>query len=65
MGYPNCWIPAYFNMNRELLKRDRSKPMTHYPERPGVLPPLNLFQNRVGLASGHREGEGWGKTRLF
>ncbi|MCT7981178.1 hypothetical protein [Laspinema olomoucense] len=52
-------------MNREPLQRDRSKPMTHYPELSSVLTPLTLFQGRVGLGSRNHEGYGWGKTRLF
>ncbi|MBO0351585.1 hypothetical protein J0895_21370 [Phormidium pseudopriestleyi FRX01] len=52
-------------MNRELLKRDRAKPMTNYPELPDFLPALNWFQNRVSLGTGNRQGEGSGKNRLF
>ncbi|MCT7959951.1 hypothetical protein NG791_04650 [Laspinema sp. D1] len=52
-------------MNRELFKGDRSKPITDYSELCAILPPLILFQGRVGLASGNREGYGWGKNRLF
>ncbi|MGL5192141.1 MAG: hypothetical protein ACRC8Y_00870 [Chroococcales cyanobacterium] len=52
-------------MNRELFKGDRTKPMTDYSELFPVLPPLTLFQGRVGLASGNRKGYGWGKNSLF